>query len=98
VNIVLVVGSRLCSASLTLSCGIVLSKIYANSMMIIVNSRPPPEGSSRGEIATLQINTLRFGSLSVGPTATTTTTKSDEEQQEQQLKTNVTGEAPGGRA
>ena len=67
-------------------------------MMIIVNSRPPPEGSSRGEIATLQINTLRFGSLSVGPTATTTTTKSDEEQQEQQLKTNVTGEAPGGRA
>ncbi|KAF8346707.1 hypothetical protein F5887DRAFT_92369 [Amanita rubescens] len=99
VNIVLVVASRLSSASLTLSCGIVLSKIYANSMMVIVNSRPPPEASSRGEIATLQIDTLRFnGSLSVGPTATTTTTKSDEERQEQQLKTDVRGEAPGERA
>ena len=67
-------------------------------MMVVVNSRPPPEGSSRGEIATLQVNTLRFGSLSIGPTATATTTKSEEERQEQQLKANVTGEAPGERA
>jgi len=66
-------------------------------MMIIVNSRPPPEGSSRGEIATLQIDTLRFNG-SVGPTATTTTTKSDEDRQEQQLKTDVRGEAPGEKA
>ncbi|KAF8348501.1 hypothetical protein F5887DRAFT_1156987 [Amanita rubescens] len=98
VNIVLLVGSSLSSSGLTLACGIVLSKIYANSMMVLVNSRPPPEGSSRGEIATLQIDTLRFGSLSVRPTATTTTTKSNEEWQEQQLKTDVTGEAPGERA
>ena len=67
-------------------------------MMVLVNSRPSPEGSSRGEIATLQIDTLCFGSLSVGPTAATTTTKSDEEWQEQQSKTDVTREASRERA
>lgn len=61
-------------------------------MMVLVNSRTPPEEESVcGGIATLQINTLRFGSFSVRPTATTTTIKSGEELKD----ADVTGEARG---
>ena len=72
------------------SSGIVLSKIYANSMMVLVNSRAAPEEEeiTCSQVTTVHIGTLRFGSLAAEPTATTTTTTDQErqEQQEQQLK------------
>ncbi|KAF8348503.1 hypothetical protein F5887DRAFT_950363 [Amanita rubescens] len=94
VNIVTLAGS-LYSTFITLSCGIVLSKIYANSMMVLVNSRISSEDeSSHGQVATLEIGTLRFESLAAGSTAKTMSTTTDEEREEQQPKdTLVTGEA-----
>jgi len=64
-------------------------------MMVLVNSRTPSEDeSSRGQVATLEIGTLRFESLVAGSTEKATSTATDEERQEQQPKdTLVTGGA-----
>ncbi len=86
----MVTGS-LYSNYVTLSCGIVLSKIYANSMMVLVNSRAvPKEELTCSQVTTVHIGSLRFGSLAAGPTATTTTTATNQERQEQEPK-----ETPG---
>ena len=81
VNLVTLVGASVASISVTLPSAIILSKIYANSMMVLVNSRtiPASENGTRGEVATLQIGTLQFG----GPSAGTSTT---EDQHEEHLK------------
>lgn len=61
-------------------------------MMVLVNSRTPSEDeSSRGQMAALQVDTLRFGSLAAS-TANTTPTTTDEERQEQLKDTLATGE------
>jgi hypothetical protein len=65
-------------------------------MMVLVNSRISSEDeSSHGQVATLEIGTLRFESLAAESTAkTASVTTTDGERQEQQPKdTLVTGEA-----
>ncbi|KAF8698927.1 hypothetical protein AX14_001050 [Amanita brunnescens Koide BX004] len=89
VNLVTLVGASISSSSVTLCSAIVLSKIYANSMMVLVNSRissSSPDGTPCVEVATLQIGTLQFG----GPSAGTTT---EEEQHEQVKNSLARGEA-----
>ncbi|KAF8690264.1 hypothetical protein AX14_003040 [Amanita brunnescens Koide BX004] len=88
VNVITLVGASITSSSITFCSGIVLSKIYANSMMVLVNSRIPSlsqNGTPSCEVATLQIGTLQFGEPSTGTTA--------EEQHEQEKDTFVRGEA-----
>ena len=78
----MLVGASISSSTVTLSSAIVLSKIYANSMMVVVNSRTCRASEDETpccEVVTLQIGTLQFG----GPSAGTRTTKAEEEECEQ---------------
>jgi len=71
INIATLVAS-LCSVDATIWCGIVLSKIYANSMMVLVNGRQFQSQNDEYSVGTLHVGTL--------PTiGTTTTAKSQDE-------------------